>query len=159
MPVFYNTSSQFPNSASLWKDFRFDIDFDQPLNLITGDRIEVPFAGNTSIINNSIKVGDTLRMNNFFVGTASIFDFSGQYRVDSVGGGTSSYVTFDISNNDDLVVYGSSASLPLVIHGTSSTLLSNIPYFSLNKGMRINVTRVSNSDILNERYIVQVDDI
>jgi hypothetical protein len=159
LPVFYNTSSQFPNSASLWKDFRFDIDFDQPLNLITGDRIEVPFAGNTSIINNSIKVGDTLRMSNFFVGTASIFDFSGQYKVDSVGGGTSSYITFDISNNDDLVVYGASTSLPLEIHGTSSTLLSNIPYFSLNKGLKINVTRVSNSSILNERYIVQVDDI
>jgi len=159
LPVFYNTSSQFPNSASLWKDFRFDIDFDQPLNLITGDRIEVPFAGNTSIINNSIKVGDTLRMSNFFVGTASIFDFSGQYKVDSVGGGTSSYITFDISNNDDLVVYGASTSLPLEIHGTSSTLLSNIPYFSLNKGLKINVTRVSNSGILNERYIVQVDDI
>lgn len=159
LPVFYNTSSQFSNSASLWKDFRFDIDFDQPLNLITGDRIEVPFAGNTSIISNSIKVGDTLRMNNFFVGTSPILDFSGQYRVDSVGGGTSSYVTFDISNNNDLVSYGTSASLPLEIHGTSSTLLSNIPYFSLNKGMRINVTRVSNSDILNERYIVQVDDI
>jgi hypothetical protein len=159
LPVFYNTSSQLPNSASLWKDFKFEIDFEQPINLITGDRLEIPFSGNTSIIENSIKVGDTLRMNNFFVGTASIFDFSGQYRVDSVGGGTSSYVTFDISNNDDLVVYGTSASLPLEIHGTSSTLLSNIPYFSLNKGYRINVTRVSNSDILNERYIVQVDDI
>jgi hypothetical protein len=159
LPVFYNTSSQLPNSASLWKDFRFDIDFEQSMNLITGDRLEVPFSGNTSIIENSIKVGDTLQMNNFFVGTASIFDFSGQYKVDSVGGGTSSYVTFDISDNDDLVVYGSSSSLPLEIHGTSSTTLSNIPYFSLNKGVKINVTRVSNSDILNERYIVQVDDI
>ena len=159
LPVYYNTSSQLPNSAAVWKDFKFDIDFDQPLSLITGDRIEVPFVGNTSIISNSIKVGDTLHMNNFFVGTSSIYDFSGQYKVDSVAGGTSSYVTFDISTNEDLVAYGASTSLPLEIHGTSSTLLSNIPYFSLNKGKKIRITRGGNSDILNERYIVEVDDI
>ena len=159
LPVFYNTNSQLPNSASVWKEFRFDIDFEQPLNLLTGDRIEVPFAGNTSIINNSIKVGDTLRLNNFFVGTASIFDFSGQYTVDSVVGGTSSYVIFDVSNNEDLVAYGASASLPLEIHGSSSTLLSNNPYFDFNKGKKIKITRVSDSDVLKERYVVQVDDI
>ena len=159
LPVLYNTNNQLPNSAAIWKDFNFDIDFEQPLNLLTGDRIEVPFGGNTSILNNSIKVGDTLRLNNFFVGTASIFDFSGQYTVDSVVGGTSSYVTFDVSNNEDLVAYGASASLPLEIHGTASTLLSNSPYFDFNKGKKIKITRVSNSNILNERYVVQVDDI
>lgn len=159
LPVFYNTNNQLPNSAGVWKDFNFDIDFNQSLNLLTGDRIEVPFAGNTSILNNSIKVGDTMRLNNFFVGTASIFDFSGQYRVDSVVGGTSSYVTFDVSNNENMVAYGASASLPLEIHGTASTLLSNTPYFDFNKGKKIKVTRVSNSDVLKERYIVQVDDI
>ena len=159
LPVFYNTSTQLPNSASLWKDFRFDIDFEQSINLITGSRLEVPFSGNTTIIENSLKVGSTLQMNNFYVGTSSIFDFSGQYKIDSVGGGTSSYVIFDISDNDDLVSYGLSSSLPLEIHGTSSTSLSNIPYFSLNKGVKINVTRVSNSAILSERYILQLDDI
>ena len=159
LPVFYNTSTQLPNSASLWKDFKFDIDFEQSINLITGSRLEVPFSGNTTIIENSLKVGSTLQMNNFYVGTSSIFDFSGQYKIDSVGGGTSSYVIFDISDNDDLVSYGLSSSLPLEIHGTSSTSLSNIPYFSLNKGVKINVTRVSNSAILSERYILQLDDI
>ena len=159
LPVFYNTNNQLPNSASVWKDFNFDIDFEQPLNLLTGDRIEVPFAGNSSILNNSIKVGDTMRLNNFFVGTASIFDFSGQYRIDSVVGGTSPYVIFDVSNSEGLVAYGASASLPLEMHGTASTLLSNTPYFDFNKGKKIKITRVSNSDILKERYVVQVDDI
>jgi hypothetical protein len=159
LPVFYNTNNQLPNSASVWKDFNFDIDFEQPLNLLTGDRIEVPFAGNSSILNNSIKVGDTMRLNNFFVGTASIFDFSGQYRIDSVVGVTSPYVIFDVSNSEGLVAYGASASLPLEMHGTASTLLSNTPYFDFNKGKKIKITRVSNSDILKERYVVQVDDI
>ena len=100
-----------------------------------------------------------MRLNNFFVGTASIFDFSGQYRIDSVVGGTSPYVIFDVSNSEGLVAYGASASLPLEMHGTASTLLSNTPYFDFNKGKKIKITRVSNSDILKERYVVQVDDI
>ena len=108
------------------------------------------FCGNTIFL--PIPIG-------FFVGTSSIYDFSGQYTVDSVFGGTSSYVTFDVSNNPNLVAYGASASLPLEIHGTASTLLSNQPYFDFNKGKKIKVTRVSDSDVLNERYIVEVNDI
>jgi hypothetical protein len=73
-------------------------------------------------------------------------------------GSTSSYVTFDISSNPDFVAYGASASLPLQIHGTSSSMLSNLPYFSLNKGKKIKITRISNSDILSDRYHIQVDD-
>jgi hypothetical protein len=71
---------------------------------------------------------------------------------------TSSYVTFDISSNVDLVAYGSSASLPLQLHGTSSSMLSNLPYFSLNKGKKIKITRISLSDNLSDRYHIQVDD-
>ena len=109
-------------------------------------------------MNNSIKPGDTLKLNNFFVGTSSVYNFSGQYVVDSLTSATSSYVTFDISSNVDLVSYGASASLPLQIHGTSSSMLSNLPYFSLNKGKKIKITRISFSDTLSERYHIQVDD-
>ena len=98
-------------------------------------------------------------MNNFFVGTASVYDFSGQYTVSSLVGSTSSYVLFDISSNVDLVAYGASSSLPLTLHGTSSTLLSNRPYFSLNKGKKIKITRVSNSNTISERYMIDVSDI
>jgi hypothetical protein len=159
LPVSYNSILQTPNSSSLWKDFNFDIDFEQPMYLLTGDRVQVPFQGNTSLINNSIKVGDVYNMNNFFVGTASVYDFSGQYTVSSLVGSTSSYVLFDISSNVDLVAYGASSSLPLTLHGTSSTLLSNRPYFSLNKGKKIKITRVSNSNTISERYMIDVSDI
>ena len=159
LPVSFNSILQTPNSSSLWKDFNFDIDFEQPILLLSGERLQVPFSVNTSILNNSMKVGDVFYMNNFFVGTSSVFDFSGQYTVSSLVSSTSSYVIFDISSNVDLVAYGASSSLPLTIHGTSSTLLSNTPYFSLNKGKKIKITRVENSAVLSERYMIEVNDI
>jgi len=158
LPVYYNSTTQLQNSAYMWSDFKFDIDFNQPINLVTGNKLEIPFSENTYLINNSIKPGDTLKLNNLFVGTSSVYNFSGQYVVDSLVGVTSSYVTFDVSSNVDLVAYGASASLPLQLHGTSSSMLSNLPYFSLNKGKKIKITRISNSDTLSDRYHIQVDD-
>jgi hypothetical protein len=160
LPVFFNSTSQLPNSASLWKDFNFDIDFTQTIQYTIGDILEVPLTGNSTIINNSIKPGDVLYLNNLYVGTASIYDFSGQYVVDSLGGLTSSYINLNADSNPDLVAYGASASLPLYLHGTSSTLLSNTPYFSLNKGKKIKITRVSSLDVtLSEKYHISVEDV
>ena len=160
LPVFFNTINSLPNSSYLWKDFNFDIDFSQTIQYTTGDILEVPLTGNTTIINNSIKPGDTFVLNNFYVGTSSIFDFSGQYKVDSLGGPTSSYIYLNADSNPDLVAYGSSASQPFYLHGTSSTLLSNTPYFSLNKGKKISITRISTSNTsLTEKYHIDIEDI
>ena len=164
LPVYFNSITQLQNSAYLWKDFSFDIDFTQPMTYLTGDLLEVPLEGNTQIIYNSIKSGDSLYLNNLFVGTSSVYDFSGQYFVDTVVGPTSSYIKLDISSNVNFVAYGASqsgltSSQTFTIHGTSSTMLSNLPYFSLNKGKKIKITKVSDSDVLAERYKVQIDDI
>lgn len=160
LPVYYNTVNSLPNSAYLWSDFNFDIDFTKTIQYTLGNVIEVPLAGNTLILNNSIKAGDTFKLNNFFVGTASVFNFSGQYKVDSVVGITSSYIRLNVDSNPDLVAYGSSASLPLYIHGTSSTLLSNTPYFSLNKGKKVKITRINSSDVsISEKYQIDIQDI
>jgi hypothetical protein len=101
-------------------------------------------------------------MNNLFIGTSSVYDFSGQYKVDSLVGATSSYITLDITSNDSFSSYTTtnSASLPMKIHGTSSSLLSNHPYFSLNKGKKILITRISQSAlVLSERYRVDIRDL
>jgi hypothetical protein len=150
-----------PNPAYLWKDFNFDIDLDQTIQYANGDILQVPLSGNSKVINNSIKTGDVFYLNNFYVGTASIYDFSGQYVVDSMPGSTSSYIYLDATSNPDLVSYGSSASLPFYIHGTNSTLLSNNPYFSLNKGKVIKITRIDslNTSTLAERYHITVTDV
>ncbi len=81
LPVFYNTDKQLPNSASLWKDFRFSIDFDKSMVIRSGGYLDVPFKENSYIIGNSIKQGDSLVLNNLFLGTSSVYDFSGQYKV------------------------------------------------------------------------------
>jgi hypothetical protein len=162
LPIHYNSTLQLPNSAALWKDFKFDIDFDQSIILKEGGYLDVPFMGNPYLINNSIKQGDYLRLNNLFIGTSSVYDFSGQYKVSSLISTTSSYVTFDINSNINFSTYTTtnSTSLPMQIHGTSSSLLSNHPYFSLNKGKKIVITRVSEfSTILSERYTVDVRDL
>ena len=160
LPVFYNSTSQLPNPAYLWKDFNFDIDFNQTIQYTIGDILEVPLTGNTTIINNSLRPGDVLYLNNLYVGTASVFDFSGQYVIDSLGGATSSYIYLDATSNTDLVAYGASASLPLYLHGTSSTLLSNTPYFSLNKGKKIKITRINTNNVsLSQKYYVDIEDI
>ena len=162
LPVYYNTNKQLPNSAMLWKDFKFEIDFDQAIILRSGGYLDVPFVGNAYLINNSIKPGDTLHLNNLFVGTSSVYDFSGQYKVDSLVSATSSYVTFDINSSESFSTYTTtnSTSLPLQLHGTSTSLLSNHPYFSLNKGKKVLVTRVSQTSVvLSERYRVDVRDI
>ena len=110
----------------------------------------------SNIVSNSIKVGDVLTLNNLFVGTASVYDYSGQYPVIS----NNSYVEFDISSNDSLVNYASSINVyPIKLHSSTTSLLSNIPYFSLNKGKKIRLTRVSNSTILKERYSINIVDL
>ena len=164
LPVSYNPGLQLPNSSYLWNNFSFEIDFNQKINYIDGDLLEIPFKENTEIIYNSIKPGDTLVLNDFFVkdpSGGSIYDFSSQYVVDSVVSSTSSYIKLDISNNKNLVAFGASQSLPFTMHGsTSSTsLLANKPYFSLNKGKKVRITKISNSSILAERYYIEVNDI
>ena len=99
-------------------------------------------------------------MNNFFVGTSSVYNFSGQYPVSAVGGVTSSYITIDTSSNTSLKSFGSSASLPMTLHSSTFSMLSNKPYFSLNKGKKVVVTRISNTaTVLSERYRVEISDL
>ena len=160
LPVSYNLIKGLPNSSYLWKDFNFEIDFNEIMTLKSGPLIDIPFEGNTQLLNNSVKVGDTLTLNNFFVGTSSVYDFSGQYTVSSVGGSTSSYITIDTSSNTNLKNFGSSASLPMVLQSSTFSMLSNKPYFSLNKGKKVVVTRISNtSTVLSERYRVEISDL
>ena len=157
LPVFYNENTQQSNSSYLWKDFKFNIDYSQSnfMQMNISSKLEVMLVENQTLISNSIKAGDILYLNNLFVGTSSIYNFSGQYKVQSVPTSPEKTLILDISTNESFVKYGSSASFPYNI----SNQLSNIPYFSLNKGRKIKITRVSNSTVLKERYTINVEDI
>jgi hypothetical protein len=167
LPVYYNSFNQQPNSSYLWNEFKFEINLDKLILLDVGSILRVPLKAPQELVTNSIKTGDVLYLNNLFVGTSSIYDFSGQYTVQSVDS-VDSYVILDISSNASLVNYGSTASLPLSFNSTATNningvnngyLLSNFPYFSFNKGKKIRITRISNSVVLKERYTINIEDI
>ena len=159
LPVFYNTATSQPNSAKTWKNFKFDIDFTKDITVTSNSLLELSISSDPNIIYNSIKQGDVFTLNNLFVGTSSVFDFSGQYSVTSVGV-TSSIITLDVSTNQDFMDYVS-GQLPLTLHSTSSSVLSNQPYLDINKGLMVRITRVSEEDqiAISEKYHIDVRDI
>ena len=156
LPVFYNLNTSQPNSSKTWKNFNFNIDFNEDIILLPNNTLQISLEGNENIILNSIKQGDALTLNNFFVGTTSVFDFSGQYFVSSI---SNSQITLDVSINEDFVSYGSGL-LPLTLHSASYTQLSNNPFISLNKGSWIRITRISQSDQvpINQKYLIDIRD-
>jgi len=166
LPVAFNSVAQRANFSYVSDKFNFNVDLNNPIILNAGSILQVPLNSNYLLLNNTLKSGDTLMMNDLLVGTTSVFNFSGQYDISSIGT-TSSYIYLDISTNNELVAYGASATLPKYIHdpngfmtsGTYSTELSNIPYFSLNKGYRFTITRISDSDIssIGDRYLIQTE--
>jgi hypothetical protein len=115
LPVSYNKDLGLQNSAYLWKSSKLDIDFAKTINLLQNNLLEVAFEGDVNILSNTLKVGDYYVMNNLFVGTSSVYDFSGQYKISSIAGITSSYVIFDVSPNNSLVDFSSSITLPYEI--------------------------------------------
>jgi hypothetical protein len=160
LPISYNEIQEVQNSSYLWNDFNFNIDYNGDIVLLDDNKIWIPLQENYLLVNNSIKEGEVLKLNNFFVGTASVYDFSGQYIVDGPISSTSSTIQIDVSSNSFISSYGASQSLPFYIHsGASYSLLSNNPYFSLNKGKKIKLTRVSDSIVLTDRYNIEVIDM
>jgi hypothetical protein len=148
LPVYYNVIQQSSNSAKRWEKFSFDLNLNNSLTLNVGSILEVPISGNSNLVQNSIKAGDTLQLKNFIVGTSSLLDFSGQYTVDFVGT-TNSSIYLDVSNNEILTSYGLSSSLPLTFNSNSNYLLANNPYIDLNQGYRYKITRVLQDSEIN----------
>lgn len=158
LPIFYNLQTSQQNSAKSWSNFQFGIDFNQDIIILPDNNLQLNLDGNQYIVSNSIKEGDYLVINNLFVGTTSVFDFSGQYMVSDVG--TGSQITLDTNINEDLVSYAT-GQLPMTIHGASSSLLSNVPFLSINKGQWIRITRTNELDQIpiNEKYLIDIRNI
>ena len=159
LPIFFNSNLQIPNSAFLWDGFNFNIDFNKDIKLISDNLIEFSFEENNKLVENSINTGDVLFLNNFFIGEDSFFDFSGQYVIESINNDNGELkVIIDVSSNSDLVSTYRGRS-PLTLHDSNVSLLKNKPYFSLNKGYNIKITRISNSEKLSERYRINMLDL
>lgn len=159
LPINYNEDLNRYNISKNWKEFSFSIDFNKQISIDKGPVLNLYLSENENIIKNSLNKGDVLVLNNFFVGTQSISDFSGQYKIKSVAG---QMITLDVSDNVGLVNYSLPESqLPIVLHDDSTLTynLANKPYFSLNKGKKIIITKVSNDVNLSDRYRVEVIDL
>jgi hypothetical protein len=161
LPVLFNSVTGQPNSAATNKNFNFNIDTDFNMTVLVGDRLEMTLKENTLLISNTIEQGDVVVLEDFFVGTQSQFDFSGQYTIESISGQT---IVLDTSINQDFADWVS-GNTPLVIHGPQQTpavsLLSNSPGFGLNRGYVISLTRVSSEDNVNvtDKYLIDIRDM
>jgi len=156
LPIYYNSYLQNSNSAKTWDRFDFKIDITNNINLHLNSIIDIPLTGTSqTILNNSIKKGDTLVIGDLFVGTSSVVDLSGQYTVYNVS--TSSlYISLDASSNVIVNSYASSN----VTNGVSVTInnsMVNYPYLKLNKGIKYSVTMINNgaTSSFSDRYLIQ----
>lgn len=156
LPIYFNAKLNQPNSAYNWSDFRIDIDFDKTIQY-NNNLLEIPMDMNHLIVNNSIKNGDVLNLSNLHLNTGTYsIDYSGQYEVNNVGA-TNSIVYMDISSNVQLTNLCKSTPL---IHSATSSILVNTPYFKLNKGMKIRITRINELDtIMSDKYQIEITEL
>jgi len=157
LPVMLNPLTQEPGPASLWKGSGLTIDLNSPVQITPGSFLELVIDAPPLLIDNTLSAGDTLCIDNLFVTDGvSVLNMSGQYVIDSVQTGTG-VVTLDTSENDTLVSFGQSQTLPYDMSGD----LANIPILRVNKGYHIKVTRVRPEDNLplEEKYSIVVKDL
>lgn len=155
LPVFYNKNLQRVNSAYIWSDFKFNIDFDVNIKLLNSTTLELSLKEPSTIINNSIKIGEVFILEDFILGKNNVVsDFTDQYTVTNV---SSKKISFDISSNKLFVSNYVDSTFPYDIHSSTYSELYSLPYISLNKGKSVRITKISNSDNIKERYNVIID--
>ncbi len=160
LPISYNSLIGVANPSTIWKDFNFNIDFTKNITVKKNYIVDFPIAEDKNIVKNSIKVGDVFELNNFLVGTASVYDFSGQYNVSTINEVDNKiYLGMDLSTSQSFIDYYVNKNLPITVHTPTSTELSNLPYFGLNKGKKIIMTRISSSNNVTDRYRLEIFNI
>jgi len=162
LPVYYNNNLGSLNTAATRERFAFDIDTYENIRLTIGGLLEVKLQATSSLVYNAINKGDEIILDDFIIGTSSRLNFSGQYKVNSVGS-TNSLVSLDVNNNDSLINFGnqSGITLPYTFNDPNKYLISSVPFFKLNKGVKYRITRISPSDTtqLVDRYFVEKYDL
>jgi hypothetical protein len=61
----------------------------------------------------------------------------------------------------NLITYMEDFDKPYIIHSSTQSLLSNKPYFTLNKGVKIRITRINSSNNLDvyQKYNIEVSNL
>jgi hypothetical protein len=155
LPIFYNKNLQRVNSAYIWTNFKFEIDLNSQIKLIDSNTLEFSLKQPSLIVSNSIKIGDIFVLEDFLLNkNNNVSNFSDQYMISDVN---QNKIYIDISSNNLFVSNYIGSTFPVILHNSNSSDLHSIPYFSLNKGKTIRVTKISNSDNIKERYNVIID--
>lgn len=160
LPVYYNSTLSTFNSAYLQSgtSFGFDIDFSSIIHVSIDPISSLPnltfsLLGNLAMISNSVNIGDSVKIDNLMIGVTSPVDYSGQYIVRNVAGNV---ITLDISSNNVFVSFVGGSNIVLHDVTVPTSILYGVPSISYNKGMSLNITRISDSTIISERYRVEI---
>ena len=152
-PIYYNTTSQTANLAAITDSLDLKIDLTSSITLSSASLLTIPLLNMTStILENTVKKGDTFLLENMLVGTSSTVDFSGQYIVDST---SSTNIILDLSTNVNVTNYVAENVIATTL--TLNTKLVNIPSLRINRGHKYRITRLSTSetDSFENRYLIQ----
>ena len=156
LPIYYNSYKQKINSAYNWSKFNFEVDLTSYISLSLNYTLSVPLTGVTQqIFNNSINKGDTYLIKDLLIGTSSVIDFSGQYKVSSVQT-NNLYINFDLSTNQLVRTYANQNITNGISINLNPFLVSN-PYIDINKGVNYRITRIDAgaTSSISDRYLVQ----
>lgn len=152
-PIYYNNYTQTANLAAITETLDIKIDLSSSISLSSNSLLTLPILNMTStILQNTVKKGDTFRLDNMLVGTSSTVDFSGQYVVDSI---STTNIILDMSTNVLVTNYVVENVIATTL--VLNTKLVNIPTLKINRGHKYRITRISSSetDSFANRYLIQ----
>tara|TARA_R110000772_G_scaffold3193_4_gene11538 strand:- start:5903 stop:8527 length:2625 start_codon:yes stop_codon:yes gene_type:complete len=148
LPVYYNVKFQDQNTAYNWNQVQQDLN---SFKLNSDGETVGMSASRVSGLNK----GDSILVENTYFGTGdSAIKVDGQYVIDSINGLT---INVDYLQNDNLTSYINQEILAgNLSSGDIITDYSSMGIFRLNKGYKVSITRIdeSNTSTFEDRYLI-----
>ena len=148
LPVYYNTNEQDQNTAFKWNQIKQDI---TKFSLNNDGETVGMSASRVS----GLKKGDSILIENVLFGTDDLL-IDGQYIIDSVNE-LSNTINIDYTQNDNLSSYiDQELTNGNLSSGDEITDYLSMGSFRLNKGYKISITRIddSNTSSFSDRYLI-----
>lgn len=155
LPVYYNVKFQDQNTAYKWKQIQQDV------NGFTLNNDGETVGISVSRVNGLNKGDSILVENAIFDADGSSIKIDGQYIIDSVDELTST-INIDYLQNDNLTSYINQEILSgNLSSGDIITDYKSMGMFRLNKGFKISITRVDESEIssFEDRYLTIISSL
>jgi len=151
LPVYFNASEQAQNTAYNWKNIDERVNSFQ-LNS-DGETISINVNRTAGLLK-----GDTIILENVYLGTEDPISIDGQYLIDSIENGNT--INVDFSQNANLNAYiVQEITDSNLSNGDTITTYNSLGVMKFNKGYKISVVRVDelDSSSFEDRYLITVD--